>query len=289
MTRDCWAEWLATRRHGGDEEVKREFASELEKRRAKLLDRAELAAGEILLDVGCGDGLVGFGALDRGAEVVFSDVSEVLLDRCRDAAESLGVLGHCRFVRASADDLAPLASETVDVVTTRSVLIYVANKPGAFMEFFRVLRPGGRISIFEPINRFAHPEPPDRFCSFDVGPVSDIAAKVRSIFQELQPEESDPMLDFDERDLLTACESTGFFPIDLELQAEIRPLRARSWDTFLNTAGNPKIPTLREAMEQALDPDERKRLTVHLRPLVEAGGGTWRMAHAWLRAAKPGR
>jgi ubiquinone/menaquinone biosynthesis C-methylase UbiE len=287
MTRDCWAEWLATRRHGGDEEVRREFASELGQRREKLLDRAELAAGETLLDVGCGEGLIGFGAVDRGAEVVFSDVSEDLLHHCRDTAESLGVLERCRFVPASADDLSSLAGETVDVVTTRSVLIYVADKPGAFREFFRVLRPGGRISLFEPINRFGHPEPPGRFCGFDVGPVADVAAKVRSVFRDLQPKESDPMLDFDERDLLAACESAGFFPIDLELQAELRPLRARSWETFLNTAGNPKIPTFGEAMEQALDPDERTRLTAHLRPLVEAGDGTWRMAHAWLKAWKP--
>jgi arsenite methyltransferase len=39
-------------------------------------------------------------------------------------------------------------------LTTRSVLIYVADKAGAFREFHRVLRPGGRISLFEPINRY---------------------------------------------------------------------------------------------------------------------------------------
>jgi arsenite methyltransferase len=42
-------------------------------------------------------------------------------------------------------------------VTTRSVLIYVEDRRAAFAEFFRVLRLGGRLSIFEPINRFALP------------------------------------------------------------------------------------------------------------------------------------
>ena len=42
----------------------------------------------------------------------------------------------------------------MDIVTTRSVLIYVEDKRRAFEEFFRVLKPGGRISLFEPINRF---------------------------------------------------------------------------------------------------------------------------------------
>jgi SAM-dependent methyltransferase len=253
--------------------------------RDAVLERACLSAGDTLLDVGCGEGLIGFGALERGANVVFGDISEDLLDLCREAASSLGVAERCRFVRAPADDLAPVEGGSVDVVATRSVLIYVADKERAFAEFFRVLRPGGRISLYEPINRFAHPAPPDQFAGYDVAPVREIAAKLRRLFDDLQPE-TDPMLDFDERDLLTACERAGFFPIDLELHAEIRPLEPRPWDTFVDVAGNPRIPTLREAMEQALDADERARLAAHLRPLVEAGGGTWRMAHALLRAEK---
>jgi SAM-dependent methyltransferase len=157
------------------------------------------------------------------ASVVFSDVSQDLLDFCSEAAESLGVGDRCRFVRASADDLSPVESESVDVVTTRSVLIYVQDKEQAFAEFFRVLRPGGRISLYEPINRFACPDAADRFGGYDVAPVAEIAAKLRALFDRLQPE-SDPMLDFDERDLVAACEGVGFFPIDLELHAEIRPL-----------------------------------------------------------------
>ncbi len=41
-------------------------------------------------------------------------------------------------------------------------------------------------------------------------------------------------------------------------------------------------------MGQALTPGERERFAEHLRPLVEEGKGVWRMAHAYLRAKKPG-
>jgi len=40
-------------------------------------------------------------------------------------------------------------------------------------------------------------------------------------------------------------------------------------------------------MRQALTPDEQTQLTVHLRPLVEEGRGTWRMATAYLHAIRP--
>lgn len=285
---DCWAEWLARRRFGGDEEVARQGLAQLAERRDAVLHRAALAPGETLLDVGCGEGLIGFRALDRGAaEVTFSDISQELLDFCRDAAEELGASERCRFVLAPADDLSPVESASVDVVAMRSVLIYVPDKQRAFAEFFRVLRPGGRVSLYEPINSFAFPEPPDRFGGYDVGAVSEIVAKLRAVFQRSQPDD-DPMVDFDERDLLAVCEGAGFFPVDLQLHAEIRPLEPRRWDTFVNVAANPKLPTLAEAMNKALEVDERARLTAHLRPLVESGQGTWRMAHAFLRAEKPG-
>jgi ubiquinone/menaquinone biosynthesis C-methylase UbiE len=252
-----------------------------------VLDRAELCAGEDLLDVGCGEGLLAFGALERGAgTVTFCDISSDLLAFCRRAAGGLCVLERARFVEASADDLAGIADASVDVVTTRSVLIYVADKRAAFEEFARVLRPGGRISLFEPINRFAA-RAADTWAGYDLAPVGEIGAKLRAVYDAIQPRDSDPMLDFDERDLLRLVEEVGFFPINLTLDVAIEPKPPRPWDAFLNSAGNPTIPTVAEAIEQALTPTERDALITHLRPLVEQGLGVWRMADAYLTATKP--
>lgn len=253
-----------------------------------MLQRAKLVEGESVLDVGCGEALIGFGALERGAaSVTFSDISSDLLAFCQEVAADLGVVERCRFVQAPADNLAPVESASVDLVTTRSVLIYVTDKAQAFGEFARVISPGGRISVYEPINRFAQSENTDcRFAGYDLSGLDQIAAKLRHLYEAIQPPD-DPMLDFDERDLIQLAEEAGFFPIDLTLEAVVEPLSPRDWDGLLDTAGNPNIPTLREAMDEALTASEREQLTRHLRPLVEQGRGTWRMAHAFLSANKP--
>jgi SAM-dependent methyltransferase len=172
-------------------------------------------------------------------------------------------------------------------VTTRSVLIYVDRKDRAFAEFFRVLRPGGRISIGEPINRFSYPEPRGRFLGYDVMPVVEIAGKLEAFFDREERPKIGAMMDFDERDLIAFAERTGFGSIHLDLQADIKAPRPEDWTRFVESAGNPLSPTLAEAMHASLTPQERDRFTAHLKPLVESGTGTERRAFAFLSAERP--
>jgi ubiquinone/menaquinone biosynthesis C-methylase UbiE len=289
LEQDIWAEWLLKRRFSGNREQMKAVLSYLYLVRNTVLDHAGLSDGETLLDVGCGDGLIAFGALEKvkTSKVIFSDISQDLLDHARVAADEMQVAGRCSFINASADDLSAIPDASVDVVTTRSVLIYVPAKQKAFDEFYRLLKPSGRLSIFEPINRFGWPEPPQLFSGYDVSPIIEIADKVKALYLRLQPLETDPMLDFDERDLLLFTEKAGFKEIHLELRAEIKPpTELADWDSFLHVAGNPKIPNLEEAIAQTLTPAEADRFIAHLRPLVEGRHGTARSAAAYLWAVK---
>jgi arsenite methyltransferase len=288
VAEDRWAAWLRRRRSGGDADVEARTVAQLADTRDRILENARLEAGETLLDVGCGNGLVAFGALERGAgRVLFADISEPLLEECRTIAGDLGLVDRSEFVVAPADDLAPVPDASVDVVTTRSVLIYVRDKRRAFAELFRVLRPGGRLSIFEPINRFGMDERRREFFGLDEPEIGPIAAKLEAVYGEAQPED-DPMLDFDERDLMRDAETAGFFPVRVDVRLVVEQHEPRSWDGFLASSGNPNIPTFAEAMESALTSEERERYTAYLRPRVEGGLGRWRMAHAYLWASKPG-
>ncbi len=293
--RDQWAEWLLNRRYGGDPEQHKSDLTFLYEFRDRVLKNADITGGETLLDIGAGDGLIAFGALDllgRHGRVIFSDISQDLLDHSRALAGEMGVLDRCQFLMAPAEDLDALEDASVDVVTTRSVLIYVEDKKQAFEEFHRVLKPGGRLSIFEPINNFKQPEPPHLFRGFDVTPVQDLAQKVWAVYKRRQPMDTDPMFNFDERDLFDLADEAGFEEVHLNFEASVRTGHpygldeVDSWEAFARRAGNPKAPTLEEAMNEALAPEEAELFAAHLRPLVESGWYRLPFADAYLRAVK---
>jgi arsenite methyltransferase len=221
--RDRWAEWLLERRHGGDPGALEATLDFLGPVRDRGLRNATLTGGETPLDVGVGGGLIAFGALQLVGEVgrvVFSDISRGLLDHSRTLAQEMGVLDRSEFVCAPADDLSVVEDASVDAVTTRSVLIYVEDRRRAFEELHRVLNPGERLSIFEPIDSFTYPEPRYLFGGADVTPVAHLAEKVKSAYASRQPQEASPMLDFDERDLFDLVERAGFEEIHLSYEAK---------------------------------------------------------------------
>ena len=256
--------------------------------RDEVLDRASLRPDDIVLDVGTGDGLIGFGALDRlgpGGRVIFSDVSQDLLDHCRSAADAYGQLSRCDFVLTSADGLDGVPDGSVDVITARSVLIYVSDKAAAFAAFRRVLRPAGRVSIFEPINTLMQGCSGTSFFGYDLSSIAGIAAKLNAAFAAIQPPGIDPMVDFDDRDLMRLAEQAGFGAVGLDLRVSVKPTQDPvDWEQFLRMSGNPNLPPLAEMIDQVLSATEAAEFTACLRPLVEEGRGERRLAVAYLTA-----
>jgi hypothetical protein len=93
--RDQWAEWLLERRYGSDPERRKDFLDFLIPVRERVLRGADVKDGEILLDVGTGDGLITFGALDllgKQGRVILSDISQDLLNYRYDVGHA--VRGH---------------------------------------------------------------------------------------------------------------------------------------------------------------------------------------------------
>ncbi len=90
---DRWAQWLLRRRHGGDAKQLQSVLDWLYPVRDKVLSNAKLGQGGTLLDVGAGDGLIAFGALEtvKDSRAIFLDISRDLLDHAAALARELGV------------------------------------------------------------------------------------------------------------------------------------------------------------------------------------------------------
>lgn len=249
--------------------------------------------GETLLDVGTGDGLIGVAALDlvgASGRVIFSDVSEALLERCREIVASRGMLDRAEFITTAAEDLAGVPDESVDVVTARSVLIYVEDKTSAFASLHRVLRAGGRLSMFEPINRLMFPEPRGRFWGYDLAPVEGLVERVKAIItQTTDAAFRAAMMDFDDRDLASLAEKAGFARVHVECHIDVDQARGNapvSIDALLDSAPNPNAPTVREALTTALTESEQVQFSSALETAFNERRRIGRMAVAYVSATK---
>jgi len=286
--RDQWAEWLLHRRHGGDPEQLRRHLEFLAPIRDRVIENARLSPGDVVLDVGAGDGLIGFAALEAvgpTGRVIFDEISADLLDELRRLAQASGVMERCAFVLSSAESLSEIPDGSVDAVTMRSVLIYVQDKASAFRAFHRVSRPGGKLSIFEPINRFSEPREGEAWGGYDVRPVQALYDRVMAVYRASPS--TPTMLHFDERTLFELAEQAGFTSIRLTLEAEsgVRP-ETWKWDQWMRASPNPLAPTGAEAVASALSPDEADRFAGYMRPLMESVPPTFRSALAYLQALK---
>lgn len=104
--------------------------------------------GEVVVDVGCGPGLLTKSlaeAVAPNGAVLGLDLSASMLAL---AGERCAAISHVTLARADATRL-PVPSGTVDAVTAAQVLLYVERPDTAIAEMRRVLRPGGRVAIME--------------------------------------------------------------------------------------------------------------------------------------------
>jgi SAM-dependent methyltransferase len=111
---------------------------------AKLVKFAEVAAGQKLLDVACGTGVVAVTAARRGAKVCGLDLSPVLLERARRNASVANL--NIDFVEGDAEAL-PYPNASFDVVLSQFGHIFAPRPAVVLIEMLRVLRAGGRIAF----------------------------------------------------------------------------------------------------------------------------------------------
>ena len=101
--------------------------------------------GEVVIDVGCGNGVTAIGAARTAQAVSGVDISAPMLAVARSRAAELGVT-NVEFVEADAQTYA-CAPAAADVVMSRFGVMFFDDAPAAFANLGRALTPGGRIGF----------------------------------------------------------------------------------------------------------------------------------------------
>ena len=118
-----------------------------------LLDAAGVAAGQRVLDVACGTGIVARTAAGRvgpGGTVTGLDLNEAMLAVARRVRPDL------TWRQGDAAAL-PFESGTFDAVLSQMALMFFPDPAGALREMARVARPGGAVAVLIPAGTDRNP------------------------------------------------------------------------------------------------------------------------------------
>lgn len=111
---------------------------------AKLVKRASVRAGQRVLDVACGTGVVSVSAARLGARVTGLDLTPELLARARENARIASV--EVDWHEGDVENL-PFGDAAFDVVLSEFGHIFAPRPEVAIAEMLRVLKPGGTIAF----------------------------------------------------------------------------------------------------------------------------------------------
>jgi ubiquinone/menaquinone biosynthesis C-methylase UbiE len=115
---------------------------------------AEVQTGQTVLDLGSGAGLDLLAAAEKvgpGGKVIGIDMTDAMIEAARENARRAG---HENIeVRKGIIEVLPVEDASVDWVISNCVINLSPEKTKVFSELARVLRPGGRFSIYDMVVR----------------------------------------------------------------------------------------------------------------------------------------
>jgi SAM-dependent methyltransferase len=178
------------------------------------------------------------------------------------------------------------------------VLTYVPDKRAAVSEFHRVLKPGGRVSIAEPIfqdqalencalGRMIQSQPAqpaNHQTEFLKLLHRYRAAQYPSTEAEIW---ASPITNFSERDLVHLFREAGFTNVHLELLIDHKRPVSLSWEICLDISPHPWAPTLREILDTRFSSSERQLFERGLRQILESENPVTHEPVAYITAEKP--
>lgn len=119
-----------------------------EEKFGRLID---MKAGDKVFELGCGKGRVAAHlASITGAHITGINIDQGQLDNAIDFSQKNGLAEQCNFINADFNDLPfPYADNSFDCIYEIQALSLSRDLDKLFQELYRILKPGGKISLLE--------------------------------------------------------------------------------------------------------------------------------------------
>lgn len=127
------------------------FANQIIWEEKGMADKLNIKPNSTVLDMGCGRGRVAHHVASyTGSKVVGLNLDPGQIANAEGYAKSTGLLGkQLEFVLGNYNDPFPFADGTFDALYQVQVLTYAVDPVKLFSEWFRVLKPGSKVSILD--------------------------------------------------------------------------------------------------------------------------------------------
>lgn len=248
-----WTQWLSQTRfaHMNEVQIQQTF-NWLFALRDIVISKANIKAGDKVIDIGCGSGLLAFGVIEKfkdSVDMIFSDKFEDCLEECKKLLSQCDVPNKATFLQSDCLNI-KLPDFSVDKAMTRSVLVHIVDKQKAINEIYRILKKGGTYSAFEPIiksnTRYHELTSPDEITDWQA---------FKEAEDDFMSDINDPLTNFDAQSIAQNLDIAGFSDGDIDVQDTPSTYVAQkdSIIKWFDSAPSPDRPTSRERFLKYFD------------------------------------